>query len=229
MVSDPKTAPEAEPKAEPNAVTEPKAVTKAATRRRQLRDALIAAAERTVAREGLPGMKARDLAHEAGCAVGAIYNVFEDLDDLIFAVNARTLDELEQTLTVAGAESADPHADAIRTLVHLGLAYTDYAAAHRPRWRALFDHRLPQGRAVPAWYTANLHRLFDYIEAPLRKLAPALPSDQRALLARSLFSAVHGIVVIGLEEKLQRIPLSVLREQVTLMVQAMARGLAKAE
>ena len=49
----------------------------------------------------------------------------------------------------------------------------------------------------------------------------------RALIARSLFSAVHGIVLIGLEEKLQSIPLATLREQAVLMVEAIARGLAR--
>src|SRR5262245_20334272 len=202
-------------------VSEPKAV----ARRRKLRDALIEAAERIIEKEGLRGMKARDLAFRVGCAVGAIYNVFADLDDLIFAVNALTLEQLEKTLTVASG-SGDPQADAIRTLVQLGLAYTDYAAAHTRRWRALFDHRLPEGREIPTWYRANLHRLFDYIEEPLRKLAPTLADQQRVLLARSLFSAVHGIVLIGLEEKLQSIPLSVLRQQVTAMIEAFARGLA---
>jgi AcrR family transcriptional regulator len=204
-------------------VSEPKAV----ARRRKLRDALIGAAERTITAEGLRGLKARELAYKVGCAVGAIYNVFTDLDDLIFAVNALTLEQLEKTLTVAGNAGADPQANAIKTLTHLALAYTDYAAAHTPRWRALFDHRLPQGREVPTWYVTNLHRLFVYIEEPLRKLAPALPPERRALVARSLFSAVHGIVIIGLEEKLQHLPLAVLREQVTLMVEAMARGLAQ--
>ncbi len=71
---------------------------------------------------------------------------------------------------------------------------------------------------------ANLARLFVYIEEPLRKLAPAPSPERRALLARSLFSAVHGIVLIGLEEKLQHLPLPVLREQVTVMVEAMAKG-----
>jgi len=210
MVSEPKTSSES----------------KAVARRRKLRDALIEAAERTIEREGLRGMRARDLALRVGCAVGAIYNVFADLDDLIFAVNAVTLEQLEKTLTMAGRDRADPQADAIKTLVHLGLAYTDYAAAHKRRWRALFDHRLPEGRDVPTWYQANLHRLFDYIEQPLRQIAPALDRPARALLARSLFSAVHGIVLIGLEEKLQSIPLTVLREQVTSMIEAVARGLA---
>lgn len=204
-------------------VSEPKAV----ARRRKLRDALIAAAERTIAAEGLRGMKARELAYKVGCAVGAIYNVFADLDDLIFAVNALTLEQLEKTLTVAGNAGADAQANAIKALTHLALAYTDYAAAHTPRWRALFDHRLPEGREVPTWYMANLHRLFVYIEEPLRRLAPALAPERRALVARSLFSAVHGIVIIGLEEKLQHLPLAVLREQVTLMVEAMGRGLAR--
>ena len=198
--------------------------TKAVVRRRQLKEMLIDAAERTIDSEGLRGLKARELAHKVGCAVGAIYNVFDDLDDLIFAVNALTLEQLEKTLTVAGDKS-DPQADAIRRLTHLALAYTDYAAAHTPRWRALFDHRLPEGRAVPTWYKTNLARLFGYIEQPLRNLAPALPEERRALIARSLFSAVHGIVLIGLEEKLQSIPLSTLREQAVLMVEAIARGL----
>ena len=202
-------------------VSEPKAV----ARRRKLRDALIEAAERIIEKEGLRGMKARDLAFRVGCAVGAIYNVFADLDDLIFAVNALTLEQLEKTLTVASGGD-DPQADAIKRLTHLGLAYTDYAAAHTRRWRALFDHRLSDGRDIPTWYRANLHRLFDYIEEPLRKLAPTLGDQQRVLLARSLFSAVHGIVLIGLEEKLQSIPLSVLRQQVTAMIEAFARGLA---
>ena len=204
-------------------VSEPKAV----ARRRKLRDALIHAAERTIEKEGLRGMRARELAYKVGCAVGAIYNVFTDLDDLIFAVNALTLEQLEKTLTVAGEKGGDPQADAIRTLTHLALAYTDYAAAHRRRWRALFDHRLPAGREVPTWYVANLHRLFVYIEDPLRKLAPAMMPARRALLARSMFSAVHGMVIIGLEEKLQHLPLPVLREQVTVMVTALARGLTQ--
>jgi len=196
---------------------------KAVARRRKLKDALIAAAERTIAAEGLRGLKARELAYKVGCAVGAIYNVVTDLDDLIFAVNALTLEQLEKTLTIAGHPQTDP----VKALTHLGLAYTDYAAAHTPRWRALFDHRLPEGREIPTWYMANLHRLFVYIEEPLRKLAPAMMPARRALLARSMFSAVHGMVIIGLEEKLQHLPLPVLREQVTVMVTALARGLTQ--
>ena len=58
-------------------------------------------------------------------------------------------------------------------------------------------------------------------------MQPGIATARRALIARSLVSAVHGIVVLGLEEKLQLIPLPVLREQVTLLVAAMGKGLAQ--
>ena len=203
---------------------------KAAERRDRLRDALIDAAEQTIATEGLRALRARDLAAQVGCAVGAIYNAVADLDELIYAVNARTLAALEQTFTAAGDAGTVPSADsAIAQFVRLALAYTDFAAANRPRWRALFGHQPPAGREVPESYTADQLRLFSYVEKPLQVLMPATTRERRTLLARSLFSAVHGIVVLGLEEKLQLIPLPVLREQVIFLVEAMGRGLQHPE
>jgi AcrR family transcriptional regulator len=249
-----------------------------------VRDALVAAAERTMERQGLQGLRARALADEVGCAVGAIYNVVEDLDDLILAVNARTLAALETKLATAvgrqeeappelalrqgetpapwtlpsrprvdgshesslqgpelpvlGSQGLEPlqspgrtsqeHDHAIGRLVRLALAYLDYASTSTLRWRALFDHRLPQGRPLPDWYQQDQQRLFDYVEEQLRDLQPDSSRERRGLLARSLFSAVHGIVVLGLEERLQAIPLHALREQLTFMVSTIGRGMTAA-
>ena len=65
-----------------------------------------------------------------------------------------------------------------------------------------------------------------YIEQPVAELQPDASPARRALLARSLFSAAHGLVALGLEEKLQFIPLPSLREQVTTIVSALGYGLA---
>src|SRR5262245_44948100 len=114
-------------------------------RRAKLRDALAAAAERTITQQGLGSLRARALAEEVGCAVGAIYNVVEDLDDLVLLVNARTLAALERDLIAAdrAGETAHGPNDAIARLVRMALAYLDFAAAHTPRWRTLFEHRMP--------------------------------------------------------------------------------------
>ena len=76
-------------------------------------------------------------------------------------------------------------------------------------------------------YMADQLRLFSYVEKPLQVLMPGITHERRTLLARSLFSAVHGIVVLGLEERLQLFPLPVLREQVIFLVEAMGRGLTQ--
>jgi AcrR family transcriptional regulator len=197
-------------------------------RRLALRDSLIAVAEQTIAARGLAGLKARDLALEAGCALGAIYNVFDDLDELMLVVNSRTLAALEQALAdaVRGDGAKSVRSVAVRSLVTMATAYLDFAAANTARWRALFDHRLVVGKSLPDWYLADQAKLFGYVERPLRALRPAMKAGERVLLARSLFSAVHGVVSLGLEEKLGVVPLTTLRAQVALVVAATARGLA---
>src|SRR5215467_8175069 len=201
-------------------------------RRARLRDALVAAAERAIEQQGLATLRARALAQEVGCAVGAIYNVVEDLDDLVLLVNARTLAALERDLIAADHADAPPAQGAnaaIARLVRMAIAYLDFAAAHTPRWRMLFEHRMPAGREVPAWYREQQQRLFAYVEELLLELQAQESRVRRALLARSLFSAVHGLVVLGLEEKLQTLPLPVLREQVRFVVTAIGRGMVAAE
>ena len=187
---------------------------------------MISAAERTIETDGLGGLKARALASEVGCAVGAIYNVVTDFDDLIVAVNSRTLAALERDLGASEQISgAAKRAGPVDRLVRLGAAYFTFAAAHRLRWRALFEHRLPEGKPIPERYIEDQRRLFRYVEEPLGELRPDLSGERRALVARSLFSAVHGMVMLGLEEKLQALPSKYLREQIAFIVSAIGRGM----
>jgi AcrR family transcriptional regulator len=190
-----------------------------------LRTRLIDAAERTVGEHGLAALKARDLAAEAGCAVGTIYNVFEHLDELVLCVGARTLAMLGSILKAA--RSTQPYSspeEAIADLVRLALAYLEFAAKHRVRWRALFEHRLSEAHALPGWYIQQQQQLFADVEGPLSTLLPDADDDRRRVLARTLFSAVHGVVALGLEEKLISLPLPDLRAQVAAVVRAIAKG-----
>lgn len=203
---------------------------KTAERRHNLKEALIAVAERGIDANGLIGMKARDLAAEAGCSVGAIYNVVADLDELVLAVNGRTLAMMEAELAAAAGSSlrGKKHSadKAIALLVRLAQAYLHFAVTHQRRWRALFDHHLPEGSELPGWYLDQQRQIFAFIEQPLRLLQPDLTEQQFAILARSLFSAVHGIVALGLEEKLGAISVRELERQTAAIVTAIGHGLS---
>ncbi|KMO11522.1 TetR/AcrR family transcriptional regulator [Methylobacterium platani] len=201
-------------------------------RRERLRTALIDAAEATIAADGLSALKARDLARDVGCALGAIYTAFPDLDALILTVNLRTLALFERAITAVplapepeGAATPAERDAAVETLVRLAVAYLHFAAGNPARWRALFQHRVTH--ALPDWYLVEQVRLFQYIEVPLRVLRPDLGGRERALLARSLFSATHGLVSLGLDEKLMVLSEPVLRGQIEIVVGALGRGLAE--
>ncbi len=89
----------------------------------------------------------------------------------------------------------------------------------------MFQHRITH--ALPDWYLVEQVRLFRYIETPLQVLRPGLGDRERALLARSLFSATHGLVSLGLDEKLMVLSEPVLRGQIEIVVGALGRGLAE--
>jgi AcrR family transcriptional regulator len=194
-----------------------------ALRHQDLRADLLAAAEHQIETRGLPHLRARELANQAGCSLGAIYNVFTDLDELIVAVNANTLRAIDRELTEI--KNGDP----LQQLTALANAYLTYAERHRLRWEALFIHRMPAEAVVPQWFQDVQNAAFSRIEGPLALLRPDLPQAARSLLGRSIFAAVHGMVALGLDRRVVPMDLPVLRSQIALMVGAIARGLPSVE
>ena len=175
-------------------------------RRAQLRESLIDIAEAHVARSGVQGLKARAIASEAGCAVGAIYTHFADMHALAMAVNGRTFAALAGFVTARIAAAAPGTAKA--RLITTAHAYAAFAAANTHLWRALFDVNLTAQGEVPDWYMDDLNAVFALIEAPIAELYPAKDPGERDRWVRTLFYAIHGIVHLSLENQLSDLPLS---------------------
>jgi len=199
-------------------------MTKTQERRANQRDLLIQAAERSIAAGGLASLKSRDLAAAIGCSTGAVYNLVEDMDELVMRVGSRTLARLDTALTEA--ESQGP-ATAREVLIRIATAYCNFAADNTELWRALFEHRMAPDKPVPAWAIDEQMELFRHIYMPLRGLLPACSPDQLGLTARSLFSAVHGMVTLGLEQKLIAVPIGALRNEIAVIIGAVVDGLAR--
>jgi len=193
-------------------------------RREKLRAALVEAAERTIAAKGLGALKSRDLAQRIGIANGAVFNLVADMDELVLRVGSRTLARLDAALTAAEGKA---HASPVETLVRIAVAYCDFAAANLDLWRALFEHRMAPDKAVPQWAVEEQMNLFRHIYRPLAELFPTWTADELAITARSLFASVHGMVSIGLEQKLIAVPVDALRAEIATIVRAMVSGLAE--
>jgi AcrR family transcriptional regulator len=183
---------------------------------------LIRAAERSISAGGLAALKTRELAREIGCANGAVYNLVDDMDELVLLVGSRTLRRLDAALTEA--ESVGPPSP-IEKLVRIAVAYCDFAAENLELWRALFEHRMTPGKPVPEWAVSEQMDLFRHIFHPLAALMPSRSPAELGVTARSLFSAVHGMVLLGLEQKLIAVPVEALRAEIAVITRAMVKGL----
>lgn len=190
-----------------------------ADKRAELRKRLIDAAEARIRDGGLAGLKARDVTKDAGCALGSLYNVFADLDLLILAVNSRTLARLGAALREArGAETPE------RQLQNLALNYLAFALENRGLWGALFDHRMADGAEVPDWHIDEHRLLIAEVVGPLMMLDPSLGDEAAGLRARTLFSAVHGIVRLALEDRFVALTPEALRSELNDFLATWARG-----
>ncbi len=201
-------------------------VSRVAMRRERQLDALISAAEQRIESNGLAGVKARELADEIGVAVGAIYNLVADLDELILRVNVRTMNRLDASLLEAAPSPLPSTSEgATKRLVAIGLAYRRFASANMRLWRNLFEYTLPPGRALPEWAVGKDTHLIRHICDPLHVLMAEGNEADRYLMARTLFSAVHGIVSLGLENWQVGVPADKQDAQIERLIRTVCKGL----
>lgn len=197
-------------------------VGKVEIRKAKLREALLAAATKRIVENGMSELRARDLARDAGCSVGAIYNVFEDLTDLILAVNGQTFVALGQDVSCAvSASDGQPARDRLVAMSH---AYMNFAADNRNLWHALFDLEMSRDGAVPEWYLNALNGLFANIAGPVSEIFPEKSDEELDLMVRTLFSAVHGIVLLGIEQRISGVPLGQVEKMISQLLQGFGQN-----
>jgi len=172
-----------------------------------------------IASKGLRLLKVRDVAEAADCSIGSVYNEFADFDGLILAVNRETVEALTTRL---GSVPAD---DPIRQLHGLAATYLEFFSQHANLLRSLYEHRMEDDRPFPEDILLMVMRAFALMHQPLVRLLPDRDPKDIAMLARLMFSAVHGIISLGLEERMVAVPPDSLRQQVAQFVDTHLIGL----
>jgi AcrR family transcriptional regulator len=165
--------------------------------RKELYALALKAAQRIAEEEGLRGLTTRRIAQEIGYTVGTLYNVFENLDDLIVHLNSSTLDALFQSCSKVKLDK--PPEAAVRSLAE---CYIRFIREHPKLWSVLFEHHLPDDAELPETYNEKVRRLLALLE---QALAPLFAPDQdaeRKHSARVLWSSLYGICSLESAAKL---------------------------
>lgn len=192
-------------------------------KREELRETLIKKAETRIAKDGWSALRARDVTSDAGTSLGSLYNVFPDLDMLILSVNSRTLIRLGEKLKASVIDKSTPE----DKLLALAQAYLKFALDNLSLWSSVFEHRMPPDWDVPDWHIEEHAVLIEQILPPLGALQPHLDEAALALRARTLFSAVHGVVKLSLEDRFVAVDPPELAAEITALVQNLTHGMAK--
>ncbi|QJQ94615.1 MULTISPECIES: TetR/AcrR family transcriptional regulator [Halomonadaceae] len=138
----------------------------------------------------------RALAREVGCAPSTLLKLYGSFGNLLQHVNIDTLAQLH----LAIEEQAD--ASPKQRLKALARAYWHFARQDPYRWQLLFDYPLAQEGELDQRQSEMIGVLFLRVEATLREYQPALDDLEAQRLGRTLWGSVHGLVQLGLNERL---------------------------
>lgn len=163
------------------------------------RDQIVAAAAAVLGRQGYGGTSLKDVAREAGVAVGLLHYYFESKEQLLLEVVVDLETELTETWQGAVEGVEDPLERVVRALDR-----TADRCVERPEfWRLLFDlYVLGMGsEAVRTRLQAMRGRRIDEIEGEVRQVLGRLPTYAVIPprdLAEAIAGAIEGIALTGL-------------------------------
>ncbi|WP_028348674.1 TetR/AcrR family transcriptional regulator [Bradyrhizobium murdochi] len=172
-----------------------------------LHDALLAAAERVLERNGLSGLTLRAVAREAGVSHAAPTHHFDDLTGLLSELAAIGFRRFNAAMTAAGNTETLP---LMKSLAR-AKAYVAYAQARPGMYGLMFrTERLDMTRpSLHEAATASFEGLATAVslsrnEEPTGATLAALSLDQAAAIARA-WSLVHGFTTLLLDGRLKDI------------------------
>ncbi|MDR5868548.1 TetR/AcrR family transcriptional regulator [Halomonas koreensis] len=139
----------------------------------------------------------RALAREVGCAPSTLLKLYGSFNNLLQHVNLESLARL-QTAIDPLLEAAAPEA----RLKALAMAYWTFARREPFRWQLMFDYPLAQEGELDQRQSDMIEALFLRVENTLKEYQPALGDPEARRLGRTLWGSVHGLVQLGLNERL---------------------------
>lgn len=171
-----------------------------------LRNALIQAGIAILAKDGVGGLSLRRTARQAGVSHAAPYAHFPDKPALIAAIATEGYRRLHERMTAAIERRAG---DPLRQLLEGAGAYLDFALADPAHFRITLSGVVEKEQDYPD-LVAMTQRSFDLLrrlvtEAQAAGVLRPGPAD---LMAVSLWGAVHGLVILVLDEQVSRTVLS---------------------
>lgn len=186
--------------------------------RKELKEMTIEAGLSLLEKGGLEALTARAIAGRIGYTVGTLYNVFDDLEDIVMHINAATLQEMHAVFAPLAATNKPPE----KRILAIARAYGDYARANPARWSLL--HHSPRNHKLPLWFHDVASRLFTTTESVLLEIE-GISKKAAHDAARVLWAGLHGICALSINQKLEYVDAKPMHALIENFVSAYLNGL----
>ncbi len=138
----------------------------------------------------------RKIANMIGYVPSTLVNVFGNYNLLLLHVVAQTVDDLAKEAQKVTSKQTDPSI----ALYELAYCYHDFAQKNPYRWQLIFEHNM-NGDALPEWQATRIENMTSMLEGLLRMLGPTRSSSEVLKASRVLWSGVHGITLLSVDDK----------------------------
>jgi AcrR family transcriptional regulator len=166
-----------------------------------LRRALLDEALATIRAEGVNGVTLREIGARVGVSRTALYRHFADKRALLTAVATEGFRMLREQLVTAWEEGGRGRA----AFQKMGIAYVRFAVANPAHYRVMFggfvDAEAP-GCELAAEAGSAFQALVEALAALQRDAA--VRGDDTVLMARFVWSVVHGVAMLGIDGQLPK-------------------------
>ena len=162
----------------------------------ELREMILSATEKLLDSDGIQSLSTRKISRQIGYTVGTLYLFFKNLEDLELHVNARTLEQIYQNLSIVIEDGIDPRSN----IIAMGHAYVLYAMDYPQRWRLVFEFSLGEDQALPFWFQDKIDQIFHLVEKNIVSLIGDVPNKRQ--LTQALWSGVHGVCALAVSKKI---------------------------
>jgi AcrR family transcriptional regulator len=191
--------------------------------REELRELILKAATEIVKKSGIQKLTTRAVAKKIGYSAGTLYLIFHNVDELIFAVNARTLADLRVQMHARASQVADP----VERLEVMASYYLDFGLANVDLWRLVFEHRFLGDDPFPEIITHETNAVLQAVGAALKNIVPGASNAELHGIAAGFWSGVHGVSHLAITDKLRIASEAPFHTVMKMQVDTFLRGLNK--
>ena len=162
-----------------------------------LKNALIQAGVKILAREGVSGLSLRKVAKQAGVSHAAPYSHFADKQALIAAISTEGFKQLHVRIEeIISVNKNNPAA----LLVETAWAYMQFALNEPDRFKLMFSSVLEKEKEYPDYVQYSQQNFSQIVEiVKICQAEKILRTDSPELTTVSVWSAVHGLIMLILE------------------------------